>query len=314
MVNTELVVAAPLAVLAAACIGLASAAQAGAAKQVEATGTLDPRLFKRLVQKPLWLLGVGCTIAGLVLQLLALNFGPLILVQPIIITSLLFATVFYAWFGHTRIDGIIMVGALLCCGGLAAFMLLARPTPGTSAPKDVWGPVPLAIVLVLVLGAGVLTANHVGRRFKVLLLALCTGLAYGMTAALMKVITSQLQDGIGAIFAHPVLYLACALGPVGFLLAQNTFQVGKLLSPALAVITVVDPIIGVLLGMQWFDEKVTVTPGTLIGEIIAGAAVIGGISLLSRRADHITASHAPQGDEAEGAGEVPGDTAPQSSH
>lgn len=310
MVNTELVIAAPLATLGAASMGLASVAQAGAARQVEATGALDPRLFRRLVQKPLWLLGVGCTIAGLVLQLLSLNFGPLILVQPILITQLFFAAVLNAWMTkHRRVDGIIMLGSLLCCGGLAVFLVLAKPTQGAHSPTSAWGPVPLSIVLSLVLAAGVLTANHVGHRLKVLLLALCTGLAYGMTAALMKVITAQLQSGILTIFTQPALYLACALGPAGFLLSQNTYQQVKALAPAVAIITTVDPVVGVLLGMQWFNERVVVTPLTLIGELIAGAAVIGGIMLLSRRADYLTAGTSGAAESSAS----PSDPAPQSS-
>lgn len=291
-------------------MGMASAAQAGAAKQVESGGALDPRLFKRLAKKPLWLVGVGCTLAGLVLQLLALNFGPLVLVQPILITSLLFACTFYAWLGHSRVDAVILLGALLCCGGLSAFLVLARPSAGTSTPTSEWGPVPLTLVLFALLAVGALVASRLRPHVRVLLLGLCTGLAYGMTAALMKVLTSKLNDsGVLSLFTHPVLYLACVLGPAGFLLSQNTFQVGKWLSPALAVIQTTDPIIGVLLGMRWFGEQVTVTPTTLIAETVAGAGVIGGIVLLSHRADYLAAGNTG----GQRGGHADTETAPQSS-
>lgn len=315
MLDPGVLIAVPIAVAGAACMGLASAAQAGSAKQVEAGQTLDPRLFMRLIRQPLWLLGVACTIAGLVLQLLALNFGPLILVQPILITSLLFACTFYAWLGHSRVDIVILLGALLCCGGLAAFLLLAQPTAGRAEATSDWGPIPLTIVLFILLAAGALTANRLKHHSKVLLLALCTGLAYGMTAALMKVLTSQRSSsGFAALFAHPVLYMACILGPVGFLLSQNTFQVGRWLSPALAVIQTTDPIVGVLLGMTWFDERVTVTPVTVTGEAIAGAAVICGIVVLSHRADYLQAgkeSSTPETAAPESSGEQAGPARPR---
>ncbi|WP_223842843.1 hypothetical protein [Amycolatopsis methanolica] len=75
-------VAVPAAVAGAALTGLASAAQAHATQQVETARTLDPALLSRLARRPLWLAGMPATVAGLVLQLVALAFAPLLVVQP----------------------------------------------------------------------------------------------------------------------------------------------------------------------------------------------------------------------------------------
>lgn len=288
MVDSQVAIAAPVAVLGALSMGLASAAQAHATKQVTTQGALNPKLLLELARRPLWLLGVGGTIGGLVLQLTALRFGALVLVQPILITSLLFATVFSAWLAHRQVDAVIMLGAFLCSAGLAAFLLLARPSAGLAAPSSGAKALPLATVLVVVLAGCVIAARHVRHRARVLLLALSTGLAYGITAALMKVVTALFEGGPSVLFTHPVLYLACLLGPIGFLLSQNTFQEGKLIAPALAVITTVDPLIGVLLGMRWFGEEVTTSPAAIAGQLVAGLGVIGGILLLSKRSEHLT--------------------------
>lgn len=283
-----LLIAVPTAVIGALSMGLASAAQAHATKQVTTAGALDPRLLFELAKRKLWWIGVGGTVAGLVLQLVALNFGPLILVQPILITALLFATLFAAWLGHHQVDRVLVVGAILCCGGLATFLTLANPTAGSAVPQDANAPLPVAGLLALVLLGLVLLSRKLEHRFKVLPLALATGLAYGMTAALMKVVVGQLHSGVAAMFTHPVLYLTCVLGPIGFLLSQNTFQEGKLVSPALAVITTTDPLVGVLLGMLWFGEEVSTAPLTMAFQLVAGVAVVGGIMLLARRAHHLS--------------------------
>lgn len=285
---TVLAVAVPAAVLGAMAMGLASAAQARATQQVPLAAPLSPQLLVELLGKPLWLVGTAATVGGLMLQLLALTFGPLLLVQPILITALLFASLFSAWLAHRKVDKWIVFGATLCSTGLAAFLLLAQPTGGTGQTvsfDQIW---PLT-ALVLMLSAGcLLSATRLRRQARVLLLALTTGLAYGLTAALMKIVTGLLRSGVGSLFTHPALYLACVVGPLGFVLSQNTFQQGTFVSPALAVITVVDPLVAVLLGMAWFGERIDVTPAVIAGEVVAGSAVVGAIALLARRATQLT--------------------------
>src|SRR5215467_13061974 len=72
-------------------VALASAAQAKATKEVPVSKTLHPRLIIDLMRRPLWLVGIGATVAGLGLQVVALAFGPLLLVQPLLVTALPFA-------------------------------------------------------------------------------------------------------------------------------------------------------------------------------------------------------------------------------
>ena len=80
----------PLAVVvalaAAVCFAFASAVQQRAAKQEKAHRTFDPRLLLRLLHRPMWIASWAPDAAGSVLQALALRFGPLSLVQPILVS------------------------------------------------------------------------------------------------------------------------------------------------------------------------------------------------------------------------------------
>ena len=49
-----------------------------------------PGLLVRVIRQPIWLLGVAAEIAGFVFQLIALRHGSLVVVQPLLTTSLLF--------------------------------------------------------------------------------------------------------------------------------------------------------------------------------------------------------------------------------
>jgi hypothetical protein len=119
-------------------------------------------------------------------------------------------------------------------------------------------------------------------------LAAATGVLYGLTAGLMKVLTSQFRDG-GVVepFGHPVLYVVCAVGPMAFLLSQNTFQQGTLIAPALAIITIVDPLVGVAIGVNWLGERVDSSPAVLTGQVLATLVLIGSVALLAQRSTQL---------------------------
>lgn len=291
--DAVLFIAVPAAVVGAAGFGLATAVQQRATKEVPVEPTLHPRLLVDLVRRPAWLLGLGATVVALALQLVALAYGPIVLVQPLLVTSLLFAAASAAWMSKRRLDPLIAIGGLLCAAGLSTFLLLGRPAQASSTIE-----VDHVLPLAAVLGGIVVGCLMVAGRFRtgphVLALALATGVLYGTTAGLMKVVMGQLRDGLGEPFQHWTLYVVCVVGPMGFLLSQNTFQQGRLISPAMAVITSVDPLVGVAIGVNWLGEDLRLGPGILAGEVIAAVGIIGGIVLICWRSAHVLRAAATQ--------------------
>ena len=270
------------AVAGAASFGLASAAQERATKAVPDERALHPRLLLRLARQPLWLAGTLALGAGLALQIVALAFGPVVLVQPIGVTSALFGAVFGAVMARRRLAPIVVAGAIASAGGLALLLLLARPT-STSAEVEPHDVLPLAAVLLVVFLAALAVATAQRGAVRVVALALAAGISYGVTAGLLKVITAQVRaGGIAEPFAHWSIYAVCVTGPPGFLLSQNAFQQGRLVATALAVITTVDPLVAITVGVGWLGERVTTTPGALAGEAVGAVAIVGGVALLAR--------------------------------
>jgi drug/metabolite transporter (DMT)-like permease len=288
LTSTVFFIAVPAAVAGAASFGLASAVQQRATKQVPTAGTLNPRLLLELIRQPVWVLGIVTVIVGLGLQLVALAFGPLVLVQPLLVTGVLFGAVFSALLAHRSVDRLVVLGALGCVAGLSAFLVLARPTGATTPRADGWALVPLAIGLgVIVLGSLAVAARFSGA-VHVAALAAATGVLYGITAGLMKVVTGQFRaNGFLEPFEHPLLYVVCAVGPMGFLLSQNTFQQGTLIAPALAIITIVDPLVGVAIGVSWLGERVNSSPAVLAGQVISAVVLIGSVVLLTYRSTQL---------------------------
>jgi drug/metabolite transporter (DMT)-like permease len=286
-----LFVAVPAAVAGSAGFGLASALQHQAAREAPDTGVIGPRLLVELARRPRWMLATGAVAAGLALQVVALAFAPLALVQPLLVTGILFGTLFAAWLAHRRPDRLIVLGALAATGGLAAFLTLARPSGGRSDLPPVLTLLPLAaLLLAVIVGCLWLATRRVGP-LRVGGLALATGICYGVTAGLMKVVTGELRaNGVEAMFSHPAFYVVCIVGPIGFLLSQHTFQEGLLIAPALAIITIVDPLVSMGIGLLWLDERLADTSvPVVVGQVAAGVAIMAGVALLAHRGTRIRA-------------------------
>ncbi|MDA3630575.1 DMT family transporter [Saccharopolyspora oryzae] len=282
-----LVIAVPAAIAGAASFGLASAIQHRVTKQVPKVQTFNPRMLYELVRKPIWVLSILTVVVGLSLQVVALAFGPLVLVQPLLVTSVLFGAGFAAWMAGRKMDLVLGLGGLACVGGLSAFLVLARPS-GQSSEFTGASILPLALalgLLVLVsLGAAALVPGEAG----VIGMAVATGVFYGVTAGLIKVVAGQFRTGgLAEPFQHWTLYAVCVIGPMGFLLSQQTFQRGRLMSPALAVITTVDPLVAAAIGVNWLGERIESSPAILSGELIAVVVIIIGIVVLTRRGEQL---------------------------
>jgi drug/metabolite transporter (DMT)-like permease len=279
------VIAAVLAALAAAVVfGGAAVMEQRSVKQVPERGVVSPRILLDLIHRPLWLASIAANIAGLLLQLLALHFGELALVQPIIAMDLLFAVLIAAATIRHRAPDRIMLGGVVCCAaGIGGFLAIARPHGGSDT---------VSLPAVLPLGAGLAAviliclsvARHSDRRRRALALALACGVAFGVTAFLFKLLASAAGQGASALLRQWPLYAVIVVGPFGFLLNQSAFQAGVLISPVLSVITVTDPLVSIGIAHLWLNETIASTPLDVAGEVISLAVMAAGITALAHRA------------------------------
>ncbi|MBO0871086.1 MAG: DMT family transporter [Micromonosporaceae bacterium] len=285
-------IAVPAAMCAALSFGFSSNLQYRASHQVPVRGPANPTLFADLVRNRLFEYSIGLNLLGFGLQVTALRFGPVMLVQPLLVTSLLFYVLLTPALNRHRPDAVRIAGASLTLAGLIAFLLVARPADvgGRDLTPDTI--LPLAIGLAVLLTACIAGSHTVAREWRSLPLAMATGICYGVTAGLVRSLSNRFTDGFPELLFHWQLYAICVLGPLGVLLNQNTFQAGKLGSPALAIITTVDPLISIGVGLLWLDGTIAVGPAPIFGEIIALAVMAAGIGILATRAPHL--SHPPR--------------------
>jgi drug/metabolite transporter (DMT)-like permease len=205
-----------------------------------------------------WLAGMSADAGGVLLQIIALHLGALSVVQPLMITALLFSLLLAHRMARTPMSSREIVGGLVLVTALIGFLLVS----GASSPRITGGPQPAdhAPALAIGLAAAALAvlcialARHVPRGGAAALLGIAVGLTYACTAALLKSCSDvALSAGTSALLTSWQLYLLVAAGMAGLVLSQLAFQAGPLRA-SLPAIATVDPLVSIALGVLVYDE------------------------------------------------------------
>ncbi|MGA9871666.1 MAG: DMT family transporter [Rhodococcus sp. (in: high G+C Gram-positive bacteria)] len=240
-----------LALLAAFLFACASVAQQSAAASVPDG---EP-LLAALIRSPRWWAGVVGDLGGYLVQVAALWVGSVLVVQPLVVSMLLFALPLSAKFSNFSMTPKIWLLALSLAGALAVFIVVGDPTEGHSnAPLEDWA-IPLGVAAA-VIGACIVagfTLHDPGPR--ALSLGAAGGLLFGVAVAFTKFVTDRIdKDPLGALTAWQT-YALVGCGIAGFYLQQRAFQSGPL-SASLPAVTIGEPFGAAFLGITVLDERV----------------------------------------------------------
>lgn len=264
---------------AAAAFAVSSALEQYAAKQEKPARPLDPRLLVRLLRRPAWLIAWIPEAAGTGLQALALNFGPLALVEPLLISGLFLAIPLEAGLRRRRVHARDFAVVALGAAGLAAFLAAARPQPGLAQPSRA-GWLGVAAWTGPILVACLVTAGRVRGAMRGAVLGIAAGMLYGIAASLLKTLTAKLSTDPLSVLTTGQFYALVVVGLGGVVLNQDAFQCGRLAVP-LTAITLLDPLTSVVIGVTAFHEEISTGGPLLAIQLIAVLAMAGGIWLAS---------------------------------
>jgi drug/metabolite transporter (DMT)-like permease len=277
-----------IAVVAAIAAGAAFAASSILQQRV-AAGAPGPRderlrvsLLTRLARQPLWLLGFGCAGVGFVLQAIALAFGTITLVQPLIVSELLFALPVAVWLGRRRMGHVEWTGTAAIVGGLALFLAVASPSePSRPSPANaVWvlvGAAAVGFAALCVLGSRLLA-----RPRRATLLGMAAGVLFGLQSSLLKTVTYLFAThGYVDTMVSWQPYALGAVAIAGLVCNQTAFQLGPL-PQSLPAIDVGEPVVAVAIAVSAFGEQVAHSPEALALEFTGVAMALIGMVLLDR--------------------------------
>ncbi|MFZ0088460.1 MAG: DMT family transporter [Solirubrobacteraceae bacterium] len=234
-----------------------------------------------LVRQPVWLVGQAFAVGVFVLSGVALYFGELAVVQPLLVVELIFALALREFRLHDVIPVKSWYAASLICLGLAGFLVAAKFHGGTREPK--------AWEWAIALTAGIIVAGGLlafGRRGSPARRASCIGAAaavvWAIDASFVKKLTDVLQvHGVLGAFDHWPLYALVVSGILGAVLTQAAFNAGPL-SASQPALLIVDPLASIILGLLIFGEHLDSTGLAVVAAGFSILVVFVGVVLMSR--------------------------------
>lgn len=245
--------AALLALLAAFLFAVAATLQQKGALNLPDLSLRHPRSVVRLAGQATWLLGTVALLCGYAFQAAALDRGRLVIIQPLLVTTIVFALPLGYLLTRQHVGRREVAGAAVIVLGLTLFAITGDPAGGReNAPGDEWA---IAIAIVAVLSAALLVSGgRGGLTRKAAVYGTAAGLLFGLSASLTKPTVEYLHDGIDVVLSHWELYALLIAGAVGFVLQQVSLGTGRL-APAVATVSVVNPIVCIVLGSVLLDER-----------------------------------------------------------
>jgi drug/metabolite transporter (DMT)-like permease len=250
--------AAALAILAAVAFAFAATLwqRASMASGIEAG---QGKAFLRLLTNWVWLLGLVAQILGVLLQAAALDRGRVAIIQPLLVTTIIWALPLGYFLTHQTIARRHIVGAAIVVVGLAVFASFGDPAGGVDdAPTSDW--ISAYLVIAAVCLGILLFGRRGGTSAKAAIYGTVAGILYGVSAVLMKPVVERLHaDGFEEVLANWQLWVMAVTGIAGFYLQQISLAVGRL-ATSVATVSVANPVVSVLLGALVLQERLDRTP------------------------------------------------------
>jgi uncharacterized membrane protein len=258
---------------------VSAVAYAGGAIVQERVAVSSPGRSYAPLRRPVWWAAVGLNGLGGLLHVVALAYGPLSLVQPLGALTIVFALPMAALFVGRRAGSTAWRGAIMATVGLAGLLSLVGSADARSLDT-------VQRVLVAVASGGAVAALTVAGRaahrhpaVRSILLAVASGVAFGMSSVFTKTVAVDWTDGV-ALADLPTLAVIGVFATAGLLLSQAAYRGGGLAAP-LATLTVVNPVVAAAVGITMFGETFRYgTTGTLLA-LGCGVVAAGGLILLT---------------------------------
>jgi drug/metabolite transporter (DMT)-like permease len=270
-----------LTLLAALLIGTGFVLQQNAAQREPDSRFLSLRLILDLFHQRRWLLGIGCMVAGQGLAAWSIGNLPLAFVEPLLTTNLVFALLVAVPIAKASLRFWEIAGAFVLCAGVALLSVSrsAKPIGLSFGSFSHW---PAAGAIAFIAFVCVQAGRHRPGRARAMLTGIGAGLVFGIQDALTRQTLQALHyHGINGMLSTWAPYALVGAGATGIWLMQSAFNSGPL-NVSLPAISAGEPVVGILLGVLVFGDRIQDTPGELA--IYAGglAALVTGVIMVSR--------------------------------
>ena len=250
--------------------------QAGAAPS-RAAGTAH--LLAHLVRRPRWIAAQLVSLASFCLHAVALRYGSLALVQPVVVSGMVLAVPVRAALSRRppRLDE--LCSALLTGAGLTILLLASGPVPPSAdvATAD--------LRHLGLTGAGLVAAaatQYAGtrcttRQGRARVLGVAAGILFGLAAGLLKLVTSEVEaHGVLAALGGWAVWALLIAGIGGSAINQSAYRAGSL-SASMPLLNVADVLVSLGFGVVALGELPAHSPAALVAQVCALGCVAAGL-------------------------------------
>lgn len=263
----------------ALCYAIAAVTQQRCAARLASGAAFDGRLVLRLARTRSWQLSMIAVVAGYGFHAAALSLGRLVIVEPVIPLGLLMALILGARAEGRWLCWSEWTAAIAAVAGLAVFMVAAEPSGGDrTAPASSLGLAAAGAVLAAVV-CWLVTAR-VSAPHRALPLSVGGGIAAGVTDTLTKTVAPLAAVQQFAFLGDARLYLLALAGLLALTLQQNAYRAAGL-AASLPAFIVLEPLVGSLLGLTIYHERVGGGGLRITIEVLAVLAAVWGIAKLA---------------------------------
>jgi hypothetical protein len=284
-----------LALLCAATFAISTSVQHQAAEKAPASAQGLVGLLGYLVRQPTWLLGQVLATCAFALHASALNAGAIAVVQPIVVSGIVWAVPARAAISRRLPSLTELRAVLITAAGLGVFLVASNPTAGRHAGLGA-GTIAFAAAGVAVAAVANLAAARVvtDPRRKAFFLGVVGGVLFGLVAGSAKLALQVLNDdGWAAMLTAWPTYGVLVFGTGGVLTNQRAYRVAGL-SASMPVLNIVNGMTSLAFGFTVFAEVPRHTPMFLAVEAAALAAIGLGLWMLVTLEETLQQPDAPE--------------------
>lgn len=273
----QTVISAFAAVVAGLFLAAAGVLQQRAASRRSSEERMSLRLVHSLVTDRTWLVGIASAGLSYGFQAVALAFGPLVLVQPLVVSELLFAVPVSVRMRGLRLRPRDWGAVAAVVTGLAVGIVAADPKQGQPLePITAWAPVLAGVALLT--GLCLLVTRFVEGPTMASAYAFAGACAMGLQSALYAATIALLKQEQWGLFVNWEPYALIVVSLVGAFLIQNAFQSGPL-AASTPVIDATLPLVAIALGVGLFNEQIRTSllglGGATVGLVLVIAGIVG---------------------------------------
>jgi hypothetical protein len=267
------------------------------------------QMLRRLVTTPTWVAGVLVGFLSLLLHALALDLGSIAVVQPLMVAGVVLAVPVRAALDRRRPSSKELVSVTVAASGLAAFVVVAEPRPGTIQVAE--GTIAVLVLAGLAAAGAIVVVGGIatsvdGREqqsqsvsqsvaqsvsqsvsqpiswSRAVCLGVGSGVLFGITAGMLKLIARDVgAGGLLALASGWHLWGLIGAGALGLALNQYAYQAAPL-SASLPVVNVVDVVVALAFGWVVFGEVPAHGAMSLLVQAGALVCVAGGLWGIAR--------------------------------